>query len=150
NDTSCGASYAIVVGPAPGDIGLTTEPGSFTSPPIAFATDGRDLYFWNENAIQVQPTFSPASRTIFSVETSTPNAIVVDPAGGTGSVYWTAGGRVRSQPKANVGQTPTDLAVGLAEPWRMAADADSLYWTNQGDGTVNSVPKVGGAVTVLA
>ena len=45
---------------------------------------------------------------------------------------------------------PTTLASGQSAPWGLAVDSTNVYWTNQGDGTVMSVPKAGGTITTLA
>jgi hypothetical protein len=46
------------------------------------------------------------------------------------------------------GGTPTTLASGQSDPYRIAVDATFVYWTNQGtasnsytDGTVMTLPK---------
>jgi hypothetical protein len=45
---------------------------------------------------------------------------------------------------------PVLVASGLTGAMRMTLDAKNVYWTSAGDGTVQSVPKVGGGVSILA
>jgi hypothetical protein len=51
---------------------------------------------------------------------------------------------------------PVVLAEHQDVPWRLALDSRNVYWFNTGeyteayDGTINSIPKQGGAVTVLS
>jgi hypothetical protein len=41
------------------------------------------------------------------------------------------------------------LATGLTDPMDLAVDADAVYWSDIGDGTINRVPRAGGTVTTL-
>ncbi len=46
---------------------------------------------------------------------------------------------------------PTTLASSLSAPWGLAISGSNVYWTNSGDGTVMTVPAVGGVTpTTLA
>lgn len=54
------------------------------------------------------------------------------------NVYWTESmsGKVRTAPLA--GGAATDIATGQLNPTQIAADADGIYWVNQGDATAGS------------
>jgi hypothetical protein len=52
-------------------------------------------------------------------------------------------GASKDEPTLQIGRTSSGLL-------RLAQDTDQLYFTNLSEGTVNSVPKTGGRVTVLA
>lgn len=45
---------------------------------------------------------------------------------------------------------PVVLAKGQIRPSALAIDSTNVYWTNEGDGTVNRIPIGGGTLTVMA
>ena len=49
-----------------------------------------------------------------------------------------------------VAPTPTILASGLSNPFKITVDSTSVYWTESSGGAVKKVSKNGGAVTTLA
>jgi hypothetical protein len=53
-------------------------------------------------------------------------------------IYWTEAdsGKVRTMPLA--GGAATDVATGQLKPMSIAADADGVYWANEGDGSADS------------
>jgi hypothetical protein len=71
-------------------------------------------------------------------------------------VYWTTWGTAWPGGKGEVakaplqGGAPTVLVTGLPTPYAIALDDAFVYFTDGEDGTVNKVPKSGGAVTTLA
>jgi len=68
------------------------------------------------------------------------------------NVYWlkSASGDVLRMPVS--GTTPTPITSGQSNPWGIAVDATSVYWTNfnNATGTVMKAPIGGGAPTTLA
>ena len=73
--------------------------------------------------------------------------------GTTGSAAGAGAGAARPLPSVgggSPGDAGTTLATGQAQPSLLAVDADSIYWTNAGDGSVVSVPKGGGPTTPIA
>ena len=72
-------------------------------------------------------------------------------------LYWTEAdsGAVKTMP--TTGGTPTDVATGQLKPISIAADADGVYWANEGDASADSctvmkkaLPLAAGAPVVLA
>ncbi len=79
-----------------------------------------------------------------------PHAIITDET----HVYWTesdTAGRIVRKPKDSLeADLPEELASGQGEPVGIALDETYVYWANLGGNSINRVPKIGGAVEVIA
>jgi sugar lactone lactonase YvrE len=69
-------------------------------------------------------------------------------------VYWTekdAVGKVLHKAKTALPASPAlELAINQGEPSHLAVDDTHVYWSNSAAGTINRIPKGGGAVEILA
>jgi hypothetical protein len=121
---------------------------------IATSPDRKYLVWLNEGQLgaadgSVEAIVGGQPLTLAAAQ-ATPRALAVDDKGvcwttlglaglaGEGAVHCLAfgGGEPATQPSS---------AVGQSFPIGVAMDADTVYWTNRGDGTVRRMPRVGGA-----
>lgn len=133
--------------------------------PGAIATDGTNLYFADASGGSiVQVAASGGTATTLATGQSSPGGIAVDGA----NVYWTNKGTNAVAADGGVGAynqngsvvqvpvgggTAVTLATNQDFPVGIAVMGAVVYWVNNGDGTVMSVPVGsvdGGSVTTLA
>jgi hypothetical protein len=113
------------------------------------AADATNLY-WTANATVMKcGAAGCASPTALAAGQSDAYGIAIDAA----SVYWTnhtmpdysAGyltwGAVMKCDLGGFSGGPTTLALDLSDPYGIAVDATSVYWTDEGNGTVAKTPK---------
>jgi hypothetical protein len=126
--------------------------GSLSSPVVALGSDNTNLYYAFDREIDMQPLAGSAAPVTFALSHTPIVDLVVDDT----SVYWVNNeGEVETLVKAQIGEPPTILASGQANPSRLAFDSKNLYWTNSGNavqsmGSVMMVPKDGGTPVTLA
>jgi hypothetical protein len=65
------------------------------------------------------------------------------PTGTNGSIMSATIDETMTPPVVTV--TPISFPSGVSRPYGLAVDATNLYWTNQGDSTVVTAPKIGGS-----
>jgi hypothetical protein len=76
-----------------------------------------------------------------------------DMNGAATKVYWAnyvASGEVVQAERSGTTWTRTVVAAGQAQPYGIAVDATSIYWTNHADGTVMKAPTAGGPAQTIA
>ncbi len=169
-----GGDCVGTVAKMPLDGGAIISVASEQNNPWGLAVDATHVYWANAGDACLDDA-GPCSGAILSVplaggtittlasQLDLPIRVAVDAT----NVYWTnagrgcpfdagvsvpinmrCGGSIMTMPLQ--GGTPTILASGQNNPWGIAVDRNSVYWTNFGDGTVMKVPRLGGMTTTLA
>jgi hypothetical protein len=132
--------------------------------PYRVAADAHYVYWTNEGTLgsadgsvaRYEHTAATGKVEVLAMQQSTPRAIVLDVDPSTGeavAVYWATfapapGGAI--QRRHISGSTPgaaVTIASGLDYPNGIALDADNVYWSNRGSGTIVSLAKTAGAGT---
>jgi hypothetical protein len=128
---------------------LTTKPDAAEE----LALDLAHVYITSPTAGLITAVKKTGAGMSPLVTSGHPLGIAVDDA----YVYWTdaEGGTIARVDKA--GANVEYLATGQNRPTRITVDADTIYWTNEGDpscvastGSVMKLAKAGGAIIVLA
>jgi hypothetical protein len=119
-------------------------------PPISIATDGKRVFFAEEQPTQAVIGWAPidggAATQIYTrpCEAGDGGAVgtcVARIATDGDSVYFTSGdGFVRKMPAS--GGPATVVADHQAHPFAVAVDDACVYWSNLGDGTIWAAPKL--------
>jgi formylglycine-generating enzyme required for sulfatase activity len=126
---------------------------------VAMSPDRKYLVWLNEGTIgladgSVQALLN-GEPLIVAENQARPRSLVVDDMG----VCWTTLGLAGLNGEGEVhcvafssGKTPAQpiTATGQSGPLGVAMDADTVYWTNRGDGTVRKMPRAGGVAPTTA
>jgi sugar lactone lactonase YvrE len=159
-----GGIYRIPLG---GGAALKLAQGNY---PFRIVADPTHVYWTNEGTAGQTPANGSVARYdyaqggVVGVETiggeqETPRAIALalDGGGAATAVYWANFSEQGSIMRVDLGgatpSAPVTVASGLAYPNGITVDADKVYWTNRGDGTVMALAKTapaGEKPTVLA
>jgi hypothetical protein len=134
-----------------GGVGSLSVLASKQTWPFAVAVDATNAYWGNpmEGTLKSVPLSGGSPTTLASGQEV--QAIAVDAT----TVYWTSVA-YKPTPASTVmsvpigGGTPTTLATGQNDPFAIAVDDESVYWTDFAEGHVMKVPKRGGTPTTLA
>lgn len=119
---------------------------------------GGGTVYWTSAVTVLGVLVAGGTPMTFASGQSGPLSVAVD----TTSIYWTTSGTVLgagSVMKATLqgGAAPVTLASSQNGPQAIVVDVNNVYWTNEGtpansytDGTVMSVPRIGGTLTTIA
>jgi hypothetical protein len=135
--------------------GAPTLVGTSLTSPFGVAIDTISVYWVSSAGGGVTVQSEPLSLIGANTLGTAPGAALV-PQGmavNATSIYFVASG-----PGAGLfelpltGGTPTQIWTGdsTSQPIDVALDGSNVYWTDQGDGNVYSMPLAGGAVTTMA
>lgn len=131
---------------------FTTAPSFDALPEIgtSIAVDGLNVYVGSSGSTIYWASKASAPRVFkaFAVTQASPVAMVAE----GGALYWITdpAGVVSTLAATSPGENPIILASNQQNPTAIAVDANHVYWTNAGDGTVKRVLKTGGEPEVIA
>jgi hypothetical protein len=151
-----GGIFRIPIGGGPA---LELAKGNY---PYRVAADAKHVYWTNEGTAGQTPSDGSVARydyaaggvvgvQILGGEQETPRALALDrdASGAATAVYWANFAEQGSLVRVDLGGAapgaPVTLATGLAYPNGVTVDADKVYWTNRGDGTVMALSKTAAA-----
>jgi len=157
NDTTPGTVSQMAVGGGPTTVVVTTP----LSSPLKITVTATDLFWTSPGAGTVEAaTIGGGNHRVVASFQSAPHGIT----NGAGGIFFTnstftagfgdggVGNDVVEVTKTGGSATPAlnTLATGQNKPWDLATDGVTVYWGDQGDGTINAVPITGGLVVHLA
>jgi len=112
------------------------------SNPVAIAQDSDSIYWSEFGGLIRKVAKTGGSPSTLYASLYNPTGLTVDAT----RVFFCDGANIRSVPKG--GGATTVLASGTCS--RIAQDANNIYWTDYGAGTVLRLPKTGGSPATLA
>ena len=152
--------------PAAAPVAITRA--TLTSMIDTFAMDETNLYFTSEDGSLYRLAKTGSEAPVVLASATTPGSVYTEGlAVDATNLYWTAlGDGISTGVVLSVGKTggsAVALAMNLPRPDSIAVDDTTVYWSNQGaplsgqgendlspqQGSIMSVPKGGGAATVL-